>query len=245
MNRMTFRRALGVTVLAGCLLPSSAYAKPSLSWTLPAHADAGRPITVTYQAKRRGVARLALQRQVGTASVWRTVKSLSGSSGTVQAPALAMGAHRLRVVAIARRRLVAKTVPKRVLVFADVPFSALFSRTEYTFTFPSFTFAWIDNVSGSSVRTLLQVLLAVNTCRSVHVDWAYDTLDPITATLSLVQETYDAVPSTGPEETRLALDGPLALGKSWSVTVGTTNPAYTIRAFVNGRANCWKSERIG
>jgi hypothetical protein len=89
---------------------SVAHAKPAVSLSLPAEADAGVPASFSGKASRAVVGgRLVVQRQVRTARVWRTIRTLSGRSGAGKLPPFALASYRLRIANIGRapRRKVA------------------------------------------------------------------------------------------------------------------------------------------
>lgn len=70
-------------------------------------------------------AKLFLQRQFGSARVWRTVVNLVGHSGTVVAPKVPLGAYYYRNVASNNGRLIAVSGTKTIFSYGRVPLARI------------------------------------------------------------------------------------------------------------------------
>src|SRR5437588_1153986 len=153
---------------------ASAQAKPVLSLSLPAQADAGVPTAFSWSAQHavKG-GRVVVQRQVGTAHVWRTAAKLTGGSGSGQLPALSLGDYRIRIANIKGGRV--KSQQAHLLrVFGTVPFTALFKNgtsgpagvSQGTYTTPTRTFDYfLEADIGGGDQDELAFTVQHNRCR--------------------------------------------------------------------------------
>src|SRR4051794_29908594 len=162
--------------------PADAHGRPSVTVTLQSSVDQGQALALTWHASAlpRGT-RIALQRQVGTARVWKTLKRLYGSGGSTSVPAFELGIYRLRVVALGRHSQVYVQRQRTLKVFGPVPLGALVggSGQSGTNTTPTRTFPYVFKIGdlaccGNLSDAGLTVPATNNTCRSVHLDVTSD-----------------------------------------------------------------------
>lgn len=254
LHMRTLRIALtGVIATLGLAASVSvAQAKPSLTLTLPAQADAGTPASFSWTATRavsRGT--LVVQRQVGTARVWRTIRKLSGKSGSGTLPPLALGSYQWRIANIGpgpRRKLAAER--RRTLrVFGKVPLATLIGGglTTKTLSLPTTTFPYVLELkSYGGVEMPLTSTRSV--CRSLHLDLAGgDAGEGASGTVTLVQETDDPKAATVPRLAMATLGSPLALDRSWSVRVVQDQAgggSIAMSFYFNGFASCYSSAAL-
>jgi hypothetical protein len=235
------------TAITMAVVPAVAAAKPRVTFSFVASADAGRPVQFNYSAKGLPAnAKLVLQRQQGTAHVWRTIKTLRRSAnGSSTVPAYPLGRYRLRLAALKKRSVVAAQT-RQLSVFGTVPFKTLFGRTEQAYTTGGAIFRFVFGVyavaSGSS-RSGTLVTVDKNPCRSVHVDFipGSDRGTEIiegSGTASIVQESRDAVSATVPAQTVGEVDAVVTPGQAWSINVQDVG-SRVLTWYVNGSASCY------
>jgi hypothetical protein len=247
MSSLTIRSLLLGGIFAGLGLPAAAVAKPTVSLTAPSSIDAGAPLSVSWSAARVPAgSRLVIQRQQGTARVWRTVAHVAGPGGTQPLPSvkLAIGTYRFRIADLGSHNKVLAQRQRTVHAFGDVPFSTLFTDfhdSPGVYTTPSRTFSYVD-IAGDDETAFT---VAHNHCRSVHFDFVPgvngDAQSSVTGSLTVVQETLDPASASVPAETIGALDAALVPGKSWSLLTAHTGGGsglYGVQFYLNGSANC-------
>jgi hypothetical protein len=256
-----WRRATGVLlglVFVGAGLHASTAsarpAKPQLHLTLPlAGGDAGLSTPYTWSARDARSGTLVLQRQVGTASVWRTITRLHGSSGRGRIRRLPLGSYQLRIADIGpgpRHKLLAQQ--RRLLrVYGRVPLgdflvSGVFAAPAGggVFSMPTGTFSWIATTEPRNApRTLFSV--QPNRCRRVHIDFVTESRRSDANTLSIsgvvtiLQETADPVSASVPQLTVGDVDAALVPGKSWSMNAAVSGDDYNITLYFNGYVSCY------
>jgi microcystin-dependent protein len=252
MKRSIARLFVPVLILSvlGCAAAAtSAMAKPkaTVSWTVPATANEGSPITFSWSAKRLGATyRLVVQRPFGTAHVWKSIMRLRAKTGTAQLPAQTLGPHRFRIAAFNGRRLLAQRT-STVSVFGAVPFTTLFNvNEEKALALPQNTFAYVGYHYDGDGPVTFQV--KDNNCTHVHIAFAareyYQHDSPGTETLTLVQESMDPVSFSAEFNTVSSLDADLIPGQSWAVNqshVGKYGGNASI-VYINGYAICNSTE---
>lgn len=248
--RTSLLLGLGVSLFLGVLAPAAS-AKPKVALTLP-DADAGASIAYSYATS--GVparAKLVLQRQIGTALHFKTVATLAHvPSGSGTLPGLDLGRYKLRVAVITRKRIgrrsrsVVTTQQKQTLsVYGTVPFTILFRESPETFAMPTRSFSYVFSESASTLEQVTTIDGKRNRCRSVHLDWvvgsSYYSGDPdASGTISLVQESRDAVTDTTGWNEISALDAVVTPRESWGINATTVGEGY-LEFFVNGSASCY------
>jgi hypothetical protein len=264
---MGSRSLLVATVSLSVLMANTslALAKPHVSFTLPTTASAG--VATPFSYATNGLTpgnRVVLQRQQGTARVWRTVAALASiKAGSSALPALPLGIYSVRVAAIAHHGKVVAEQRRSIKVFGEVPFTQLFSLDSehhsavqdganqpgvYTTPTRTFNYAFASYANTEAAATILTV--GNNTCRSVHIDFVPGVQgsesEPIfqsaSATVSVVQQSLDPVASTAAFNAFGALDATLVPGQSWSVT--TLGIKESIRLYLNGSAICYSGSPL-
>jgi hypothetical protein len=243
---------LGLFICVWRVDPATAGPRPSVKFSFPASATAGARIPFTWQAgKVPAGARVVLQRKVGTARVWKTVLSLSGHSGSANAPALPLGAYQLKIAVVAKRGRIVGQRSRTLHVFGLVPLGTLVKGLSVwgsgTHTTANYTFNYVAAWGGSGSIPMFTVAGTQNTCRSVHLDFDSNgearTAD--TAAVSVVQQAADpqlSEPASAGVATG-SLDAKVAPGQSWAVNV--LHPSGTgtnLVVYVNGVASCFSAE---
>lgn len=254
MRLHRFTGATSAILVADALIfvtptPAMAAVKPAVTLTLPARADGGSPIPYSFTAARvRRHDKLVIQRQTGTAKVYRNVTVLVHSaSGSGSLPALALGSYQYRIAVLRKVHRKTKLVAGRtakVSVFGDIPLAKLLNGDDGTYTTPTRTFPYVDQVFASSVTgsTVLTVAAHTNRCRSIHFDFVperysrNDPDDPITITV--VQQSADPISASARPDDFGALDAPLVPGESWSLKTSVAAADQGERVDLNGSANC-------
>ena len=241
-GRRITTRGLVTGLLLLAMTPTLATAKPSVSLTLPSVVDAGAAIPFSWGSYGAPVgSRLVLQRQQGTAGVWRSVSGLTGPSGTGQLPGLGIGTYRLRVANLRRRNKVRAQQSRPLAAFGNVPFSTLFGTGRSgVYSMPDRAFAYVLNFYMGGRGSEPAFTVSQNRCRSVHMDFVpghdFDQTG-MTATVSVVQQSLDPVTVTTPYNTVASLDAALVRGQAWSVLLSQT-PGNAFDIYVNGFASC-------
>jgi hypothetical protein len=229
--------------------PANAAVRPKLNLALTSsNGDAGVPTAYSWTAQDVHGGTLVLQRQAGTASQWRTISRLQGSSGDGKIPALPLGSYRLRIANFGPKpkfKLLAEQ-RRRLYVFGKVLLADLTGGPvgAGVYTMPTGTFSYVRTAIayfGGLGETAFTI--RTNNCRSVHLDFA---VEPQTdyqqggGTLGIVQEADDPVSASTPMATPGSLDARLMPGHSWSATVATDlrGGAYV---HLNGSASCYSA----
>jgi hypothetical protein len=168
---------LAICCLAGLLSATPAEAARSrLSWTLPTTATANSPTAFSWTATNlQPGSQLVVQRQEGSARVWRTMVQLPNRpSGSVQLPGLLLGSYRLRIVDFGSHARALAQQQRQLSVFGQVPFSTLFggggSGDVYATPTSTFRTSSISTTAASTTRpspsTITPVGLSTwNSCR--------------------------------------------------------------------------------
>jgi hypothetical protein len=269
-DRVTAGRWTGAAVLLCALAAFSVFApsaiarhhvpRPQLSWKLPTAIGEGEPIPFSWSGRHLGEHhKLVVQRPVGTAHVWKAIMRLPSDQGTAELLGMALGRYRLRIADLAlvprpkslhhRRphfRVLAKDAAG-IGVFGQVPFSTLFNTDEHehVYTAPQFSFPYVvgwnslDAEAGGG-STVFKV--DRNACMSAHIAFVAASRETAkgTGTLTLVQESRDAVSATVAFNTIGSLDAELTPGQSWAVTVDLSTSIGD--AYLNGSAVCDSAE---
>jgi hypothetical protein len=232
-------------------VPADAAKRPKVTLTLPPQADQGAPIPYTFTASRvRRHDKLVVQRQTGTAKVYRTVAVLlHARSGSGTLPPLSLGDYRYRIAVLGRHRghrRVLASRRTRVAVFGTVPLGRLINGDSGTYTTPTRTFPYVFRADANEVTgdTELTVSPHSNHCRSIHFDFVpesyYDSDDPVTITI--VQQSLDPVSASARPDDFGALDAPLRPGESWSLQTSVFSDRDANEVDFNGWASC---DRVG
>lgn len=242
---------VGLGAIAVCLLLSGvaqAKGKPSVSLTFAGGTREGASVSFTWASKHIGKrVELVIQRPVGTAHVWRSVKRLTTRTGSDTLPPAALGRYRYRLAAIRGHKVVAKQAAW-VSVYGQVPFSKLFNRSTDVHVTPtaSFPFVWESIIVKSSHPTLED---KQNRCLAVHVDFVTQShSDDIV--VSVVQETRDPVSAAAPADTISSVEAQLTPGQTWAINAYASSDSHVndspwANLFLNGYAICDSLEASG
>jgi hypothetical protein len=238
----------GLAVFATGAAPAIAQATLRVSWTLPSTANAGAAIPFNWSARHVSPhSQIAIQRQEGTARVWRTVLRLPDrTGGSAHLSPLPLGSYNVRMAVSVQGRLITSRTT-RLLVFGQVPFSQLFAGRADTsngvMTLPTATFNYSIQGEGGTLATV-----SSSTCRAVHVDYVAQNNAPSgTVTMSLVQQSLDPVSSTTNLNTIGSLDGAVVPGQSWSLTYSTAGfdiQWYGLWLVADGYADCYSTSPV-
>jgi hypothetical protein len=256
---MTVRRialycSLTVAVALTWCAAAQAAPRPKLNLALPpVGADAGSPSAYIWTARDTRPGSLVLQRQLGTAKIWRTISRLHGTSGSGQIPALPLGSYRLRIANIGpkpKHKLWA--FQQRTLrVFGPVPLGTLLGiASDQTITLPTSVFSYVLAASAYPNPAVGVTLTDTHTtCRSVHLDFAANSdqygHDAGRAEVSVVQSAADPVSASTAPKSSSSLDTALTPGLAWSVmfrAVDVDRASY-LAVYLNGTASCFGSQQ--
>jgi hypothetical protein len=235
---------------------TDALARPSVSLSLPASADAGAPISLAYAF--RGLPRAdrrVVQRQEGVARAWHTVRTLRATAGSASIAGLPLGLYTLRVAALARNGRVAIQKQRTLKVFGTVPLSTLMSGLNAfndgrngTYATPTGTFDYVFAfpLFGVAPEPIAPVEGANNFCRALQLVFvpgrADSAADPSqwSASISIVQAKLDPVSASAVVNATGSLNAQLVPGTSWSISVAQTtgSPTQDDAIFVSGSGQC-------
>jgi hypothetical protein len=262
--RRNARWAAALTVTAfitGTTAPALAATapKPKITFVLAKTATVGAPVKFSYTAKSipKGDY-VAIQRQIGTTGVWKTVRRLGNKGGKGTLPPLPMGKALVRVALFNKHNKGLTSVRRIVTVYGPVTLSRLCDQ------FSNVTANWTDSCAGGAVTIgpntfsyvaeltayvapAVQLTAKGSTCRSIHIDFAFDSSHPAgespanSSTLTLEQGSRDPVAASTVPNVVGHLDTPLD-GGAWSLTTATAyNPPALNgwRIYVNGSMSCW------
>jgi hypothetical protein len=228
------------SVVVACLLLSvaTAGARTQLSYTPPATTSAGSAIPFTYRATGLPAgAKIALQRQEGTAHVWRTVLRLRTDHRASSLPALPLGIYRSRLAAFTRRGKLIASKSADLHVFGNEALaSLLLEGSGGNHTTPTGIFSYATEANDSFGATNVLDLRRPNTCNSIHLDLmpgaANSDSDPTieglfsyTGTVTLVQESADPVSQTAAFDQVGSVNASVAPGQPWAVNIAQANTA--------------------
>jgi hypothetical protein len=244
-------KVLGLCTLAALGAGAgSALARTRVSFTLPGVVNAAVPVSFSYtNSGVRGRSRVVLQRQEGTAHVWRIVEGLRRGGGSATLGGLPLGHYLTRVAVLDARGRVLAQQQRRLAVFGDVSFSTLFSGggggQAGVYTTPTGTFPYVlSRYDGAVDYTAFTV--TQNPCRSVHLTFVEgtDSVDDPSqqhGTATVVQQSADPVSTTEPGNSPGAVDAALTPGQSWALNVSQAQnepTSFLFTWYINGSANC-------
>lgn len=248
------RSAVKLVIVSAMLLTApAAEAKTTVSFELPAQADAGSPVSFQYGiSPLHAGASVVLQRKMGTSGAYRTTERLTVSRsrrGTMSE--LPLGKYYFRIAVLVKRSgktIVQAQKTHQLEVFGNVTFASYFSQGEQTYTLPTLTFAWVFSVNPfpGETRTAVTVSAAQNTCRATHVQWFANRGDGAgtddVRTVAVVQQTRDPIAGTSDFDKVASIDTTLTPGQSWAVNASVTGSADQY-FYINGTASCYTTQR--
>jgi hypothetical protein len=217
----------------------------SVGLKVPAHAQAGKPTTVTWHASNVSGDTVVLQREVGT--TWKTIHHLSGTGGTTTVPKLRLGVYLVRVAAYSHSGKVVTATARRLHVFGTVSFTTLFNRSSRetgTYSTPSQNFYYAFSFYNSNGQ---YTALAVKNspCDSVHVEFIPGTdpyqrvPNPKSVSLSIGVNGHPVATRNDSPQNEAQVGHSLQLHHAWSLYVAQpSNGGQTITWYVNGSASC-------
>lgn len=253
--------ALGQAAPAGAS-PTSASAKPRVSFSFK-HvriSTSQRPAIRYSSANLPSGSKLALQRQFGTAHVWKNVVLLKGRSGTARAPKVQMGKYRYRVRVDRNRRTVVLSSTKLLYSFGKIPLANIcndsYNNSNVSMSDTNGCQTQTVQVNGMVFTYLIQdyppaspnydqdITFGVNTsCRSITFQFSMDNnaTSSDTASIELVQSKSDP-------QTKQVGAGQIAYaffhldGGPWDLDLSETNTETA--EYVNGRVSCWSASGL-
>jgi hypothetical protein len=232
------------------LVPNAlAYRPAKVTLTVPAAVNENATIPFSWTGKHLGRGhKLVIQRPVGTAHTWRTTWRLPSNSGSSQFAGLPLGTYRLRIADLIGRRVMAQRVVT-INIYGPVPFTTLLGSGTNSYATPtsSFPYAVMWEVYDYNNPG---VTVPHNHCLSVHVDFVPGKEAEIAkhaggvGTLTLVQQSRDAVSASVPYNGLGSLDAELTLGQTWALNASYTDNGLYLppEMYVNGYAVCNSKE---
>lgn len=252
--------ALGLAAPAGAS-PTSASAKPQVSFSFK-HvriSTSQRPLIRYTSANLPSGSQLALQRQFGTARVWKNVILLKGHSGTTSAPKVQMGRYRYRIRVFRNRATVVLSGTKLLYSFGKIPLTNICndgnSNSNVSVSDANGCQTQTVQVNGMVFTYLIDdnppappnydqdITFGVNTtCRSVTFQFSMNNnaAPSDTANIELVQSASD------PQKKSVGF-GQIAYaffhfdGGPWDLDLSDTN---FDGEFVNGHLSCWSASGL-
>jgi hypothetical protein len=191
---------------------AAAAARSSITFSFAnAKVSAKQSATLNYSANVPAGSTLAVQREFGTANVWRNVTSLPSTSGTASVPGVAMGEYHYRIVAKHGTQLVT-SASHPLYSYGTVhldhlcnnPSGALELRMANTcdgatVQIGGTVFSYAGEIEPSQTPQYdIAVQATASTCRSITVQWGIsdnDSRSGTTATLTVARA--DADPRSG------------------------------------------------
>jgi hypothetical protein len=241
--------------------PTSASAKPKVSFSFKkVRISTSQRPTIRYtSANLPSGSKLALQRQFGTARVWKNVLLLKGRSGTASAPKVQMGKYRYRIRAYRNRTTVVLSGTKLLYSFGRIPLTNICNDGN------SNSNVSVNDANGCQTRTVQvngmvftylirdnppappnydqDITFGTNTtCRSITFQFSMDNnaAPTDTADIELVQSASDPQKkSVGFGQIVYAffsLDG-----GPWDLDLSDTN---FDSEYVNGHLSCWSASGL-
>ncbi|HYK33929.1 MAG TPA: hypothetical protein VEV63_18295 [Streptosporangiaceae bacterium] len=241
--------------------PMSASAKPRVSFSFKKVriSTSQRPAIQYTSANLPSGSKLALQRQFGTARVWKNVVLLKGSSGSARAPKVQMGRYKYRIRAYRNARTVVLSSTRLLYSFGRVPLTNICNdantNSNVTMNAANGCQTQTVQVNGMVFTYLIRdapqappnynqdITFGVNTtCRSATFQFSMDNnAQPSdTANIELVQSRSDP-------QTKSVGSGQIAYaffhfdGGPWDLDLSDTNFDWE---YVNGHLSCWSASGL-
>jgi hypothetical protein len=239
---------IGVSTLA---LPATGSHRPSVSLTIPHSLDlaTGNRFRLSYTSSGlpSGSA-LALQFNLGPKYGWTRIEQLPDTRGQVVSPPAPEGKRRYRVVAVARGRVVASSVPRTIYVYGSTPYAFVCANAKITHVgcvtrdtweyvgSTVFHFAAIRVAPGRPVYSTV-VAARHSTCRAVTLRFAGATTSPpYTVYVRVTRPGHPPQVSSAPSQTVGSLHANLG-GGPWTIQVAAAPGVSPV--MVNGNFNCY------
>lgn len=236
-------RTLAGAVVAGSLavsavavLPSAAAAPAAKRAIITVAAasvaiDAGTSPVLNYTVTRfRSGAKILMQRQYGTAGVWKTVGKLTAASGSFTAPAVGQGEFVYRVAVKQRKRILAARTAL-VRAYAPVSMETFLNDSSSTTQIGTRLFRYV--LSWTGLSSSISVSADDHTCRHLSLEVGLSGGNSSSTLVTVVQEAADPASVTVPKGEVKTLEVDLAPG---AFQVTHSNSAY---GYLNGTLSCY------
>lgn len=242
--------ALGTSLLA-FVLPAAAHAsvtaaRPTASFSFKHNRiSAGVKPVINYKTTNlpKGSS-IYLQRQYGTARVWKNVKQLAARSGTASAPAVQMGKYLYRIRVRKSGRTVVTSATRTLYSYGKVKLSNLCvpggwgTCDAQTVQIGSTIFTYVIGAGDGYPYYVSLLQFKSTSCRSMSLQFGTDdTASGAEAYIEVIQSRSD------PQYGSVAIDSignfsPKLDGGPFYLEVSETNGNET---YVNGHASCYTS----
>jgi hypothetical protein len=251
------RRVMLVVGIVVCAMPAATAAARGLHVTLavPAQATAGNPISVGYTSV--GLprhAKLVVQRQMGTARVWKTVAVLTPKRlARADLPALPLGRYHVRIAVLSGRQVIPDPAAN-LNVYGTVSLATLCNNSSVTVNqnYPCaagntstqvggnvFSYVAYGGSYGDSYPAFHDSIdFPATSCRSISLVFGLpnDNASPgDSAYLEVVTATMDPQPAGAAYGSLGVLNAALD-GRPWDIDNSSTNGEDPVA--VNGTASC-------
>ncbi|GAA2725007.1 hypothetical protein [Actinocorallia aurantiaca] len=238
--RPVFTLSTGLLLVLG--LASPAQAAPKASFKLDRYrVSQNSKVKVSWKASgkpKRGS--VLLQRTVGTAAKYTTVRTLSGNSGTVTVKAPVRGKYRYRILVRDRGKRTKATAVHTLYSYADVTLSQITGRSTQTVDVGGVLFRYVYS-HGSGTDTELR--MDSTSCRSGTIFLAKNGDAGNTATASVIQELAD-LQEFGVESGNVEAH-PFTLAGRGAVQIDLTDASDRTRpqgAYLNATFSCYTAD---
>jgi len=211
--------------------------------------DAGSAFKVSFQTIGvSGSARVYLQRQFGTAKVWKSVRQLKGAEGTVSAPSVQIGEYKYRILIVVGRKTIMSTT-KTLYAYGSVAFETVCLNPKISKNGSCSTgtaqegttiLTYAGEFSSQNYPTYDQALsVRTTTCRSVTLQFAMQTVAIGTAYVQIIQSASDPQSQSTAPATIGTLSASLD-GGPWILNVASSDSQYD-DVLINGTFNCYST----
>jgi hypothetical protein len=241
--------------------PASASARPRVSFSFKNNRirSTQRPVVRYTSANLPFRSKLELQRQFGTARVWKNVVLLKGRSGTQSVPAVQMGRYRYRVNVTHRSSTVVVSATKLLYSYGRVTLADLCNEPSTSIIVHNtncntqtvqvgehiFTYLIEDSPPGWPNTNTEVTVSAKTSCRTISIQFALDNNanSQDLAYVQVVQTSSD--PQSKSVGTGAIGDAYFSLdGGPWYLNIATSN-AYNDNEYVNAYLSCWSLNGLG
>jgi hypothetical protein len=223
-------------------------ARPHLKWSVTGHLPAGRAIE--------------LQRQYGTAHVWKNVEGLHARVGTGYAPRVELGKYKYRIVVSKGRRTLAISADQVLYSYGDIPLANICGDANNgdqgvqvagsggscgTSTVQVggtvFTYLLFDGNGTEPPNYDQSVIFPPRTsCRAITLQWALDNGagSSDTASVEIVQASADPQSASTPYG-QVGQQTFSLTGSAWDLDNWVTGPD---NEYINGSLSCYTTSGL-
>lgn len=254
--------ALGQAAPALAAKPMSAAAKPRVSFSFKNNRiqSSAHPVVRYTSAHLPFGSKLELQRQFGTARVWKNVVLLKGRSGTQTIAKVQMGRYRYRIRVVHRTSTVVLSATKQLYSYGRVTLADLCNESNNSIEVRNanncstqtvqvgehiFTYLIEDSPPGWPSTSTEVTSSGKTSCRNISIQFALDNNAPSqdVAYVQVIQSSADqqskSVGTAVIGNAYFSLDG-----GPWYLNIATSN-AYNDNEYVNAYLSCWSQNGIG